>query len=185
MTKAKEQIWEMFNEVCRDLTEQDQRVQFHEENKQVFFDEYQKLYDIILKNCMDAKRGVKTLDRHKVAAIATISGIQSNFVSLVEEKDGTIFLGKEMVSLSVALSFLQAVLNMELRNRNINVSIKKWEFPKAFTCKTDYFDIMVRNLYYSQKYWQMNPLELSEKFFLIELRTLEKNNIDTALLHEY
>lgn len=182
MRKTKEQIWNMFEKICKDMKSSDDRIQFHGERKQDFFDKFQKLYDDILNNFMDVENGITTLDRHKVTAIITISGIQSNFVSIEPLEEGKVFLGNEIISLSVALSFMQAALNMELQKVGINKTISKFLFPKALACKTDYFDIMARNLYYSQKYWEMNPLELSEKFFLLEYITLEKNGIDSECL---
>lgn len=184
MRKTKEQIWRMFESVSKDMEAGDSRVQFHKEKKQEFFDGFQKLYDDILNNFMDVENGITTLDRHKVTAIITISGIKSEFVSMNLLEDENVFLGKEIISLSVALSFMQAALNMKLQKAGIDKRIESFIFPKALTCKTDYFEIMARNLYYSQKYWEMNPLELSEKFFLIEYITLEKNGIDSECLRE-
>lgn len=184
MTKTKEQIWNMFEEVCQDMKKDDIRIFFQKEKQQVFYDEFQKLYDDILNNCMAVKQGVSTLDRHKVTAIITISGINSDFVTMEGLKENEIFLGKEIISLSVALSFMQAALNIELQKVGVDKIIKKFVFPKALTCNTEYFDIMVRNLYYSQKYWQMNPLELAEKFFLLEYITLKENKVDSACLRE-
>lgn len=184
MTKTKEQIWSMFAEVCNDMRKDDNRIQFHPEQKSLFFKSFQELYDYILNNCMAVEKGIKALDRHKVTAIITISGIESNFVSIDKVPSGETFLGKEIVSLSVALSFIQATLNTQLKRVGVDKEIEKFIFPKAWTCNTDYFDIMVRNLYYSQQHWKMNPLELAEKFFLIEYITLEKNGIDPEILRE-
>lgn len=184
MTRTKEQIWDMFDEVCRDLQKDDGRIRFHQEQKQTFFDKFQELYDYILNNFMAVEKGITALDRHKVAAVITVCGIESDFVSIANVSDGEVFLGKEIVSLSVALSFMQAGLNEQLKKAGVGKEIKKFVFPKAWTCSTDYFDIMVRNLYYSQQYWQINPLELSEKFFLIEYIELEKNGIDPKVLRE-
>lgn len=174
----------MFDEVCRDLQKSDSRICFHQERKQTFFDRFQELYDYILNNFMAVEKGITALDRHKVTAIITICGIESGFVSMDDVPDGGVFLGKEIISLSVALSFMQASLNEQLKKVGVNKEIKKFEFPKAWTCNTDYFDIMVRNLYYSQQHWKINPLELSEKFFLIEYIELEKNEIDPEVLRE-
>lgn len=184
MRKTKEQIWSMFDEVCKDMQKDNDKIQFHPEQKQIFFKIFQEIYDCILNNCMAVDKGITALDRHKVTAIITISGIESDFVSMNEVASGVTFLGKEVVSLSVALSFMQATLNAQLKSVGIDKEIKEFIFPKAWTCNTDYFDIMVRNLYYSQQYWKMNPLELAEKFFLIEYITLEKYGIDTEVLRE-
>lgn len=184
MTKTKEQIWGMFDEVCKDMKKEDDRIEFHPEQRQVFFDGFQNLYEYILNNCMAINQGITTLDRHKVTAIITICGIESNFVSMDKVPSGETFLGKEIISLSVALSFMQSTLNAQLKKVGVDKEIEEYRFPKAWTCNTDYFDIMVRNLYYSQKYWKMNPLELAEKFFLIEYITLKENGINTELLRE-
>lgn len=182
MTKMKEQIWTMFEKVCNDMQKEDERIQFHPEQKQLFFDKFQELYDCILQQCMD--EGIESLDRHKITAVIAICGIESNFVSMDSVPDKMTFLGREIISLSVALSFMQAALNNQLKEKGNDKGIKAYIFPKAWTCTTDYFDIMVRNLYYSQQYWKINPLELAEKFFLIEYITLEKNGIDPEILRE-
>lgn len=184
MTKTKEQIWNMFDEVCQDMRKEDSRIIFHPEQRHIFFDGFQQLYDYILNNCMAVEKGIKTLDRHKVTAIITICGIESDFVSMERVPCEEIFLGRQIISLSVALSFMQAALNAQLKRAGSDKQIESFLFPKAWTCNTHYFDIMVRNLYYSQQHWKMNPLELAEKFFLIEYITLEKNGIDPEILRE-
>lgn len=182
MTKMKEQIWTMFEKVCNDVQKEDERILFHPEQKQHFFDKFETLYEYILQHCME--EGIESLDRHKVTAVIVMCGIESNFVSMDNVPDKMTFLGREIISLSVALSFMQAALNNQLKENGIDKGIKEYVFPKAWTCKTDYFDIMVRNLYYSQQYWEINPLELAEKLFLIEYITLEKNGIDPEILRE-
>ncbi|MCM1254462.1 MAG: hypothetical protein NC321_16725 [Clostridium sp.] len=184
MTKTKEQIWGMFSQVCKDMQDNDERICFHPEQKQVFFDGFQNLYDYILNNCMAVNQGITTLDRHKVTAIITICGIESDFVSMEKVSSGETFLGKEIISLSVALSFMQSTLNAQLKKAGVEKEVEEYTFPRAWTCNTDYFDIMVRNLYYSQRYWKMNPLELAEKFFLLEYITLEKLGINPDILRE-
>ena len=48
--------------------------------------------------------------------------------------------------------------------------------PTDMACKTDYFDILTHNLYFSRNDYMLNPLDLVDKLFLLEYLTF-KNNI--------
>ncbi|MBD5554753.1 MAG: hypothetical protein HDQ95_05225 [Roseburia sp.] len=175
----------MFEESSQDMQSNDSRIQFHPERETIFSDEFEKSYKYILNQFMIKdyeKEG--TLDHHKIAALIVICGIKSKFVSMNPVPEDTVFLGNESIALSVALSFMQSILNDKLQAARVNKRIEKYAFPKAWICRTQYYDIMVRNLYYAQEHWELNPLELAEKFFLIEYITLEKNGIDPNILCE-
>lgn len=168
MESFKKQIWKMFEECSQDMQGNDNRIQFHSEKETIFSDEFEKSYKYILNQFMIKgyeKEG--TLDHHKIAALIVICGIKSKFVSMNPVPEETVFLGNESIALSVALSFMQSILNNKLKAAHVKKRIEKYVFPKAWTCDTCYFDIMVRNLYYAREHWKLNPLELAEKFFLI------------------
>lgn len=185
MESFKKQIWKMFEECSRDMQNGDSRIQFYPEKETIFSDEFERSYKYILDQFMIKKHEKEgTLDHHKIAALIVICGIKSKFVSMNPVPEDTVFLGNESIALSVALSFMQSILNDKLQVARVNKRIEKYAFPKAWTCGTNYFDIIVRNLYYAREYWKLNPLELAEKFFLIEYITLIKNGIDPDVLCE-
>lgn len=86
---------------------------------------------------------------------------------------------------------MQAQLNklLDLKNEK---KIDRYVMPIPFSCETNYFDVICRNLYYEEnskdedgeKLWRLNPLQLANTYYLIELYTLEHNGISTSILKE-
>ena len=78
---------------------------------------------------------------------------------------------------------MQSQLNKILVDKNLQ-PIKALWFPKAVSCKTPYFEIFCRNLYFSNNSdkWGLNPLDIAEKLFILEYVTLEKAGIDPQIL---
>lgn len=161
-------------------------------NKEAFeecYSHFKKWREILLKQYM--KEEVIELDRHKIAAILSISIIESKAISYNGDLHGKIFLGLQLLSVSCGLSYMQLQLNNLLKSKN-QKTINKYLMPRPHSCETNYFDVIARNLYYEEhgtdlngrKLWGLNPLQLANTFYLIELFTLEHYNIDTEILKE-
>lgn len=162
---------------CRDVV-------FHRDAKDNFIDTFKIKYRDILEKYMDSS--VKSLDRHKQAAIliyCTIScGVFSPSRKL--EKD-EIFVGEQQIALLLGLSFMKDRLNDILRENN-QATIKKYIFPKAYSCKTEYFDILTRDLYLqTHKDSSVYLLFLAHILFFIEYLTIQDTQIDEDILREW
>ncbi|MEY8522009.1 hypothetical protein AALA90_03130 [Lachnospiraceae bacterium 38-10] len=137
------------------------------------------------------KPEVMELDRHKIAAILTISIIESKAISYEGNLDDKIFLGTQLLAVTCGLSYMQSQLNKILSMKN-EKQINKYVMPIPFSCETNYFDVIARNLYYEEhvkdsngnNLWGLNPLQLANTYYFIELYTLEHYKINTAILKE-
>lgn len=148
----------------------------------LFQKNFKELYNDILNNYMENQNN--PLDRHKVAAIIIISIIKAEILKTKKENSG-LFMGNYILAVEVGLSYMLGELNEKLKEHE-EKEINLFLFPNAISCNTNYFRILYRNLYYANnnKKWGLNPLDIAERLFLIEYRTLEKNGINPDNLKE-
>lgn len=85
----------------------------------------------------------------------------------------------------MGMSYMQNRLNKILVEKELP-TIDRYVFPIVFSCKTPYFAIFARNLYftYEKTDWQLNLLDMSEILFLLEYMTLTEKGIDVSKLVE-
>lgn len=126
------------------------------------------------------KNDVEYLDRHKMAAILVVCGIECKIVDSGEMskkiEDDKIDICTQKILLLAAFDYLLEIMNLKIDDKKDD-SIKKiseFDFPKAFTCPTTFVDIMSRTLYYAEKEYKLNEMELAEKFFLLEYISILK-----------
>lgn len=116
------------------------------------------------------KPDVQFLDRHKVAAILVVQGLSSGIIrSNLKPSETEIDIAPQKVLLLCAFDYIVAQTNRIIEQKN--PALKKLDefiFPKAWSCKTTYIDILSRNLYYAEKDFMLNEMDLAEKFFLLE-----------------
>ncbi len=150
-------------------------VTFSRDTKDVFINDFVKCYDNILQNYMNSPNG--ELDRHKQAAIllhCTIKNKLFKYKGKVEK--GTVFVGCEQIGLLLCLSFMKDMLNNVLEEIGEN-PIEQYIFPSAFSCQTEYFDILTRDLYLqTHKDDEVYILFLANILFFIEYNTLKELN---------
>lgn len=188
MSTLKEAAWETVLEDYKrnkELYEKSKKVIFHEDKKQVFFNCFNK-QEQICRQFM--KESTKELDSHKLAAILTISLLESNVWEHIESNDGEISIVPEYVAVTVALGYMQNILNDYLEKLDVSTRIDNYIFPIPLVCDTPYIEIICRTLYYENnpkfKNWQLNIMELSEKYYLLEYITLLHYGIDPLELKE-
>ena len=181
MRKAVNSIWEALEMAKEIYSDTDLAFDLSEEKKETFYSDFKAEYEHIKKEYM--RPDVSALDRHKVAALTICKIIEHNIISTNKKlTNGEIFLGSEMIALSVGLSYMQRALNQILHSKSIPKKINSYHMPTALACKTDYFDILARNLYFAKKDYKLNPLDIADKLFLLEYVTLEMEMIDPKLL---
>lgn len=182
MKQAIESIWGAI-EKTKDLYAKNGDIFFDvSESKKASFDQsFRKTYNEIKEKYM--QKNVKSLDRHKVAAIIIFTILNENIITSKKElQNDTIFLGAEMISISIGLSYMQRALNDVLRKLDVPKTINGYHMPAAFACETSYFDIFARNLYFSKRDYVLNPLDIADKLFLLEYLTLKNEMIDPRSL---
>lgn len=163
-----------------------ENILFHEEKSDVFASCFEDNYENVLKNYM--LTDVRALDRHKVTAILIISLVESEPLEAVNLPGDKIFLGNENLALQIGLSYMQHELNDVLQEKGIKRKIAQYRMPVPISCDTSYIDVMARNLYLTKtddvNDWGLNPLELSERLFLIEYITLLGEGINPYELRD-
>lgn len=150
-------------------------------------DKYIAACDSAYQKCKDENmnKNVQNLDRHKVAAILVTQGLA---LDIVKRKDGnnvdtdeTIFIGKEKAILSCAISYIAQQINIIIKNSGKTLdTISRFILPKAFSCQTDYIDIMCRLLHYGKKENTLSVLDLADHFFLLEYIAISEYYQDKA-----
>lgn len=150
------------------------------DDKNAFFTKFREIYDDIKDKYM--RKDVIELDRHKVVAAQITTCIETNLITR-DVKKGDVFLGLYMIALEVGLNWMLIGLNDALARVGVHKEIVEYTMPEAFACSTKYFEVFSRNLYYSHvKGKGLNPLDISEKLFLLEYITLLRNGIDPKVL---
>lgn len=181
MTPLIDRTWELINVGLDIMSKADKTIEVDLSVKDDYKENFKRLYDIVVQY-MESKEN--PLDRHKIASIIMISIIQTDVIKSLR-KEG-VFVGKYILATEVGLSYMLGELNDKLECKGVQ-RLEKYIFPKAMSCPTDYFRIFYRNLYYAHnnKEWNLNPLDIAERLFLLEYITLEKNGIDPSILNEY
>ncbi len=185
MTNGIKHIWDTVIEASK-LYDSDINLIFDvsKEKEKLFTTTFKKYHNHILKDYM--KQSVETLDRHKIAAIIICSIIDTKIVTVNknESNKGKVFIGLEMIALSVGLSYMQRSLNDLLRKKGETKYINAYVLPTPIACDTDYFDVLARNLFFARRDYKINPLDIADKLFFIEYLTLKEKMIDPQILRD-
>lgn len=181
--KIAEKIWALTNEFCDQAKNDNAFIRFASENHDAYKERFIELNDMILHKYM--KNEVKDLDRHKIAGIAIASLLESDIIQYTGELGENKFFGKYTIAASVAISYMQDNLNNMLQTINRD-PVTKIEFPQAFSCDTDCFEVFCRNIQFADENesWNINPLDISEKLFMYEYLTLLENTIPIELIRD-
>lgn len=136
------------------------------------------------------KTSVKYLDRHKTSAIIIYAILKSECIKYTGKisEDEEVFWGNYVIAVTVGFNYMIDRLNAVLKKKDIKQRLieKLWLPEIVFSCNVPYFLIFTRNLYYANtdENWEINPLEIAEKLFLLEYITVEKKGINPAILKE-
>ena len=183
MTPVLKAFWDALDDTVRYHQKNDDAVILNHDKFDSFKALATELYNSIKNTYM--KPTVDTLDRHKVAAVMIVSAIKCKAVEYSKPlQENTVFLGCEMFATEVALTWMLESMNEKLRDSGAEIQISEYYMPEAFACSTPYFEIFSRNLFFAQKHYHLNPLDIAEKLFLLEFITVIKNGVSPSLLHE-
>lgn len=174
--------WNALKKTTALYQEKDSNIVFNENKYNEFESNFKEMYERIKKEYM--KPNVRNLDRHKVASVMIVTTLNLDIITYAKNiGEKHCFLGSEMFSTEVALNWMLDSLNDKLKGFGKD-SLKAYYMPQAFTCNTPYFDIFCRNLYLAKRDYKLNPLDISEKLYLLEYITLQQKNIDPSILQE-
>lgn len=176
-------LWKIVCKGIKLMEAKDAQIAADRSAKEKFEKRFLDMYAEIKDRYMDEK--TETLDRHKVAAILLIAVIEADILESRHQGQRR-FVGNYILASDSAFSYMLSELNRELARRHQG-KIVKYIFPDALACETDYYRIFYRNLFYigQNEAWTFNPLDLSERLFLLEYLTLKENGIDINALKEY
>ena len=184
MTPLVNNIWELILEEYKKYGGNDSKLVFDASQVDNFKLLFESKYNHLKEKYMD--KSVKHLDRHKVAALIIVSLLEVSPFSIQLPDDGQyISIANELIALKAGLAYMVQSLNKKLEQKNAKKQIETFVFPEAQSCSTSYMEIMCRNLYYAKRDFQLNPLDLAERLFLIEYISLIKSEINPDILKDY
>lgn len=157
------------------------KIVFQSEKRNTFIDTFCDYYFSIIEKYM--QKDVNSLDGHKQTAIIIAILLEEEIFTINKEDIpvGSIFLGSQVMALSVGLGYMQTILNNRLEKYGYNIDC--YTMPRPFSCETDYFDVLCRSLYIEMdETKKINILTLANTLFLIECVTLQAKNIDLSVL---
>jgi len=182
MIQLTDNIWNLFSREYTKYYRKNSMLLLHSDKEDKFKTIFKKHYKHIMETYMADT--VKNLDRHKVAAIIIISLIEVYPLEINELDDKYIFVGNELIALKTGLAYMLKEINEKFIEKKADYKLKEFIFPEAQSCNTSYMDIMCRNLYYSNKHYVLNPLDLADRLFLIEYITLLNLKINPNILKD-
>lgn len=184
LKKIIDKIWDIASQGARMMENECSEVMYNRKSKEHFEELFESLYTYIASEYMQCPD--EPLDRHKVAAITMISIIKADVVTGDQKGDGNIFFGNYTLATDSGLQYMLTELNKRLIEKEMG-QVEGYCFPVAMACETDYYRIFYRNLYFANnnERWNLNPLDIAERLFLLEYMTLEKNGINPEALKEY
>lgn len=181
-------FWKLAAQQCNMLPNDSDDVLYLDENlRNVYITNCDNAYDTCKSN--DMSEDVSNLDRHKIAAILVSEGLKLDIVKHTKgsqpHDDNKLFIGKEKLLLACAIHYLSKQINAAIsENDNGLQGMRMFTLPTAFSCKTPYIDILSRLIHYSQQNGTLSPLELADRFFLLEyiaIREYYGTNADVVL----
>lgn len=126
----------------------------------------------------------RPLDRHKIAAIIMTAIINAPLIDCKSDNQDEIYFGNYILAIDCGLDYLLDEINQVLRKNN-KTELNAFYFPEATACKTSYYKIFFRNLYFADQKKKINTLDIAERLFLLECLTFEKEGINSQLFKEY
>ena len=177
-------LWDLIEQGKDSVTYKRNYIKYDKDSKERFKNSFEKLYIFIAQNYM--KDSAEPLDRHKVSAITIVAMLNAKIFSCKKINADETFFGNYTLATDVALIYMLSEMNKRLKEKG-QKEVGGYIFPQAMSCATEYYIIFYRNLYYAHnnKEWNLNPLDIAERLFLLEYITLEKNGIDPSILNEY
>jgi len=183
-----------------------------------FTEDFRREYKFVSDAFLMENEEGRDLDRHKVAAIGVVSLLRTmrfekKAPPVPKLDDNNALFPRQRIALAAALHFMLEQLNHALREAGVVSPIGKYYMPHPLMCRTPYADVLARELYYMERYYEyvleyyegekpqeypeeclgayggslskLNPIVLAHELFLLEYITLLKGRIDPAILEKH
>lgn len=185
MEQTANYAWEALKECFDEKIQREYpEIEFDSSKKEAFIAKFKDEYTNIQEKYM-ANKG-NALDRHKQAAALICAVISENVFTSKQVPKEKMFVAKYSLSLSLGLAFLRIKVNDVLKSKKINKKIESFTEIEPFACRTKYFDVLYRNLYFEEEATgKIFVLSLANELFLLEYIAILKNGISPELLKEY
>lgn len=174
MKETRVAIWNAIIEKSSKMMESDKSLVMYKDSETLFHENFNYYHSLIVDKFMKLKDG--NLDRHKVAAVIICSILKTNILGIACSKDypqemtDTIFLANEKLAFDIALSYMYQMLVIEYQKGRIPYDkvFSDYIFPIPLSCDRMYTEVICRDLYFSKKYFELDPLSIANFLFLLE-----------------
>ena len=164
-------LWNKILENASKISTVDEDIVLYRDSEKLFKDNFIYYHELVSEKYM--KNSEEELDRHKIAAIticsilaASVLGIKQSAASKYAEQNN--FLANEKLALNTALSYMHSELLKEIASGEALEVITKYQFPKPRSCNRAFDEVWCRDLYFSKKYFSLNPINIAKDLFVIE-----------------
>lgn len=183
MQETRKAIWDAIIEKSREMMESDTSLVMYKDSEEIFYKNFNYYHSLIVDKFMKLKDG--NLDRHKVAAVIICSVLKTDILGIARSEEcsqqtvDTIFLANEKLALDIALSYMYRILSSECKDEKIPYDkvFSDFTFPQPLSCERLYTEVICRDLFFSKKYFELNPLSIANFLFLLEAYSFEVSDI--------
>lgn len=183
MQETRIAIWDAIIEKSREMMNDDESLVMYKDSEEIFSENFNYYHSLIVDKFMKLKDG--NLDRHKVAAVIICSILKTDILGIARSEDcsqqtvDTIFLANEKLALDIALSYMYQMLFSEYEDKKVPYDkiFSDFTFPQPLSCERLYTEVICRDLFFSKKYFELNPLSIANFLFLLEAYSFEVSNI--------
>lgn len=183
MKATRDVIWNAILIESKIIMKDDPSIVMYTDSEKLFHQNFNYYHSLIIDKFM--KLQDKHLDRHKIAAIIICSILKSDILGIAcgQECNQTIddiFLANEKLALNIALSDMYQRLLSECEEGKIPYDkiFPDYVFPVPLSCDRDYTEVICRDLYYSKKYFELDPLSIANFLFLLEAYSFEATHVE-------
>lgn len=183
MKETREAIWNAILIESKKIMKDDPSIVMYTDSEKLFHQNFNYYHSLIIDKFMKLRD--KHLDRHKIAAIIICSILKSDILGIAcgQESNQTIddiFLANEKLALNIALSDMYQRLLSECGDGKIPYDkiFSDYVFPVPLSCDRDYTEVICRDLYFSKKYFELDPLSIANFLFLLEAYSFDASNIE-------
>lgn len=184
IVSTKSFIWNSIMKCGKEIIEKfpELNIVLYSDSESLFYENFD-YYESIMKNNF-MKKPKEKLDRHKISAIIICAFLHNDIfgISAKQEsryKNGNIFLGNEVIALDTALSYMYKQLQDDIKDGKVEYEkiFPKYEYPEPQSCDRKFDLVLCRELYYSKKFFVLNPLSLANLLFFIEEYSFKVHDI--------
>lgn len=183
MKITRDAIWKTVLQAVQKMQKEADYIVLYEDSRKLFDKNFDFYYNQISDKFMSDELEEHRLDRHKVAAVIICSILKTKIVGISQESlevcEKKEFLGNEKIAFEVALSYMYSSLKKRFEEGNIPYEnlFDRYELPNPYSCDRKYGEVICRDLYFSNNFYELSPLLLANLMFFIEEYSFSSNGI--------